>query len=54
MAICGYRCTVGEYHPPPRFVGQPCIDLVSGRRYDSLPSTIGLLPLESLVLVLRG
>jgi hypothetical protein len=28
--------------------------LVSGRRYESLPSEIGLLPLESLVLALAA
>jgi hypothetical protein len=44
IAICGYRCAAGVYHPPPRFVGQACVELVSGRRYERLPHTIGLLP----------
>ena len=54
IAVCGYRCgaAAGVYHPPPRFAGHACVDLVSGRRYESLPPAIGLLPLESLVLVL--
>jgi hypothetical protein len=33
-------------------VGQACVDLVSGRRYERLPHTIVLLPLESVVLAL--
>ena len=55
IAICGYRCAAaGAYRPPPRFAGRACVDLVSGRRYESLPSEIGLLPLESLVLALAA
>jgi hypothetical protein len=54
IAICGYRClgSTGVYHPPPRFVGRACTDLASGRRFERLPTTLALVPLESLVLMI--
>jgi len=54
IAICGYRCVGTSFQPSRTFVGAACTDLVSGRRYEVLPSTIAMAPMETLVLVLDG